>query len=385
MKIVHTADWHLGKLVQGVYMTEDQSYILHQFITQMRVIQPDVIIIAGDVYDRALPPVEAVNLLNEIIAELTLALKIPVLSIAGNHDGPTRLQFGSELMQASGYHVAGELTSDIKCVQLEDEHGIVHFHLVPYAEPSQVRYAFQDDTIRTHQQAMQAIVNQIEQTMQEGERHIFVGHAFVTPMGQQEENTSDSERPLAIGGVEYVDAQLFENFNYVALGHLHKAHKVGSEHVRYAGSPLKYSASEHQHEKGYYIVTLQGDGNLEIEKQPLIPQRDLRKIKMTLAELLQQPQSDDYVFVQLLDEKPIAMLMEKVRTVFPNAMHVERIIATKHLTSTTTVQIEGLTDEQLFEAFYKEVNGKYPEEETTKLFQTALQTLTHSMREEANS
>ncbi|WP_153721929.1 metallophosphoesterase family protein, partial [Sporosarcina cascadiensis] len=237
MKLFHTADWHLGKLVQGVYMTEDQRYILSALIEEIKIEQPDTVIIAGDLYDRAIPPTEAVNLLNDILQEIVIDLQIPVIAIAGNHDSPSRLHFGSTFMKEQGLHITGELSAELPPVILQDEFGEVHFHLIPYADPSKVRHLFQDDDISSHQQAMEKIIGQVKETMDEDARHVFVGHAFITPHGEKEENTSDAERPLSIGGAEYVSSDLFAPFHYTALGHLHRAHWVGSETIRYSGSP----------------------------------------------------------------------------------------------------------------------------------------------------
>src|SRR5699024_7284767 len=209
MKIFHTADWHLGKLVQGVYMTDDQAYILKQFVQKVKEEKPDVVIIAGDLYDRAVPPTEAVHLLDDILGQIVLDLKIPVLAIAGNHDSPSRIDFGSQLMKEYVLHIVGQVTKELSPIVFEDSYGEVHFHLVPYCDPSVIRTLFDDDTIRTHQDAAKKIVDTITSEMDPTVRHIFVGHSFVTPFGEEEDNTSDSERPLSIGGTEQIDAHLF--------------------------------------------------------------------------------------------------------------------------------------------------------------------------------
>lgn len=376
MKIVHTADWHLGKLVQGVYMTEDQDAILQQFVQQMALEKPDVIVIAGDIYDRSLPPVEAVNVLNKVLAQLIGDLNIPVLAIAGNHDSPGRLQFGSDLMRSSGYYIAGQLTSDLAPVILTDDFGEVHFHLVPFAEPSHVKQLFADDTIQTPQQAMAKIIAHINATSKKEARHVFVGHAFVTANGEEEENTSDSERPLVVGGAECVSAKYFANFNYVALGHLHQAHQVGDKRLQYAGSPLKYSLSEQHHKKGYLIIELDAEGAVTVEKKALLPRRDLRQITASMDEILQHEVSEDYVFIVLTDEHSITSPMEKIRTVYPNAMHVSRKLPADLQQEAITVSAsEKLNDLELFTAFYEEIAGQLPEQETAQLFEEALQSL----------
>ncbi|OMD42675.1 exonuclease SbcCD subunit D [Paenibacillus odorifer] len=375
MKIFHTADWHLGKLVQGIYMTEDQQYILEQFIKDIESEQPDAIIIAGDLYDRAVPPTEAVQLLDRVLQKIILQLKIPVLAVAGNHDSPSRLDFGSSIMRASGLHIAGQLTNLMEPVVLSDENGEVYFHLIPYAEPGKVRYLLGDESIRTHNDAMQKITENIKRTLDPSVRHIFVGHAFITPGGVAKDNTSDSERPLSIGGAEHVSSEYFDGFHYTALGHLHQAHHVGNETVRYAGSPLKYSISEEKHNKGYLIVHLDQHGNTTIERKWLTPRRDMRTVEGYIADIERHIINEDYVFVRLLDEVLVSSPMERVRSVYPNAMHVERKMTIPGLLGEPQVvegraKMDGLS---LFKAFYKDVRGTELSPETEKLFIETLQ------------
>lgn len=383
MKIFHTADWHLGKLVQGVYMTEDQSFILDRFIEVVKREQPDCIIVAGDIYDRAVPPTEAVQLFDRVLNEIILDLQIPVLAIAGNHDSPSRLHFASNIMEDKGLYIVGKLEKELKPVVLKDADGEVHFHLIPYCDPSTVRNVFQDDAIKSHDDAMKKIVEEITRNMDKHARHVFVGHAFVTPYGESEANTSDSERPLAIGGTEYVNANHFNDFHYTALGHLHRAHAVLANNIRYAGSPLKYSISEELHEKGFYIVQLASDGEVTVEKQVLTPRRDMYTVSGTMEEILQFDRREDYVFVHLLDETPVLAPMEKVRSVFPNAMHVER---KRTFVEMETVDGEPkkrfeLNDVDLFKAFYKEVKGIDVDEETETIFKDVLDDLLKRERE----
>lgn len=372
MKIFHTADWHLGKLVQGVYMTEDQAFVLAQFIAAIEEEQPDAVVIAGDLYDRAVPPTEAVQLLDDVLKKIVLEMKIPVLAIAGNHDSPSRLQFGSQFMHENQYYIKGQMTKDVAPIVLNDDDGEVHFHLMPFADPSIIRNLFEDDEITTHQTAMEKVIARIEQQMDPKARHVFIGHAFVTPHGESEDNTSESERPIAIGGTEFIAADLFEKFHYTALGHLHRAHYVRNETIRYAGSPLKYSISEENHEKGFYIVDLDAKGEVTVEKRLLTPRRDMRTIEATMADILTHEPNEDYVFVELLDEAAVLYPMEKVRSIYPNAMHVRRKL--RHLSkaddvANTRVATEKRTDLQLFEAFYEELKGQQADEETKQLFE----------------
>ncbi|GGA79985.1 exonuclease SbcCD subunit D [Ornithinibacillus halotolerans] len=383
MKFFHTADWHLGKLVQGVYMTEDQKYILEQFLKAIEEEKPDAVIIAGDLYDRAVPPTEAVQLLTDVLETIVLDLNTPVLAIAGNHDSPSRLNFVSKITQRNGLHIIGNFTKEIEPIVLEDEHGEVHFHLVPYADPSVVRTAFDDEEIRSHNDAAKKIVETIKENRNEFARHVYVGHAFVTPMGEEEPNTSESERPLSIGGAEYVDAHHFTDFHYTALGHLHQAHKVLQDNIRYAGSPMKYSISEEHHNKVFYVVEMDGEGNVSLDKRSLTPRRDIRTVEATIDDLMQHPVNEDYVFVKLLDETPVLSPMEKVRSVYPNAMHVER----KNYAFAPSVDGEEVKDRSkmseldLFKAFYKEVKGEEAKDETENLFKEVLDELLTNQRE----
>lgn len=383
MKFFHTADWHLGKLVQGVYMTEDQAYILQQFIEIAEEEQPDAIVIAGDLYDRAVPPTDAVQLLNDVLDHIILKLKIPVLAIAGNHDSPSRLNFASKILMENGLHIVGQLDQQLEPVILKDTFGEIHFHLVPFCEPSIVRTVFQDEEIRTYDDAMKKIVDEITSKMDKSARHVFVGHAFVTPYGEPKENTSDSERPLAIGGVEHVSAQHFSAFHYTALGHLHRAHKVLNENIRYAGSPLKYSISEETHEKGFNIVEIDEKGKVEVKKCLLTPRRDMYTVRGTMEEILQMEKRDDYVFVELLDETPVLSPMEKIRSVFPNAMYVKRQFAgvTNPLIERSAKKRINLNDIELFKAFYKEVKGVEASGETESIFKEVLDDLLRIERE----
>ncbi|MFC5529387.1 exonuclease SbcCD subunit D [Cohnella yongneupensis] len=376
MKFIHTADWHLGKLVQGVYMTEDQRFVLRQLIDEVERERPDAVIIAGDLYDRAVPPTEAVELLDELFAELVVGLGVPVLAISGNHDSPDRLAFGTRIMEARGLHLVGQLGAEIKPVVLSDGDGEVHFHLVPYADPAQVRFAYGDEAIRTHDEAMKAIVDRIEERMDKQARHVFVGHAFVTPGATPQDNTSQSERPLSVGGAEHVHAEYYRSFQYTALGHLHQAHHVGDERVRYAGSPLKYSISEEHHRKGYYVVELDGDGAITVEQRLFAPVRDMRRVVAPVEVIVGATAvaSDDYVFVTLLSDNPVLYPMEKVRAVYPNALHVEVKAATvvegkgDGVGDAAGVSRREADPVSLFAAFYEEVKGQPLTEDKRRLF-----------------
>lgn len=363
MKLFHTADWHLGKLVQGVYMTEDQRYVLEQLLQAIELERPDAVIIAGDLYDRAVPPTEAVELLDEMLARIVIDCNTPVLAISGNHDSPDRINFGTKMMESRGLYLVGGLKDGLKPVVLRDEHGEVHFHLVPYADPALVRHQLGDESIRTHDDAMRVITSRITESMDTAARHVFVGHAFVTATGEPERNTSDSERPLSVGGAEHVSGAYFENFHYTALGHLHQAHFVRNNTIRYAGSPLKYSISEESHAKGYLVIELNEAGEVSVEKRELTPLRNMRRVSASIEEIEQHPINEDYVFVTLLNDNPVLFPMEKVRAVYPNALHVERrtTIASSMTDGDGAANSTGRREAdplELFVSFYQEVKGQ---------------------------
>ncbi|WP_053377333.1 exonuclease SbcCD subunit D [Paenibacillus sp. FJAT-27812] len=387
MKLFHTADWHLGKLVQGVYMTEDQRYVLEQLLQAIEDERPDAVIIAGDLYDRAVPPTEAVELLDELLARIVIDLNTPVLAISGNHDSPDRINFGTKLMEKRGLHLVGQLKQEFKPVVLQDPYGEVHFHLVPYFDPAQARYQLGDDAIRSHDDAMRVITSKLAAGMDPAARHVFVGHAFVTVTGEPEHNTSDSERPLSVGGAEHVSAAYFERFHYTALGHLHQAHFVKDNTIRYAGSPLKYSISEENHVKGYLVVELNEAGEAVVEKRELKPLRNMRRVAASIEEIEKHPINEDYVFVTLLNDNPVLFPMEKVRAVYPNALHVDRRPALS-LSMDGTVEAGGgggrreADPIELFASFYQEVKGQPLSEAKRALF---AETYAELLREEGGA
>ncbi|KGP93065.1 exonuclease SbcD [Pontibacillus chungwhensis BH030062] len=358
MKIIHTADWHLGKLVHQLHMTEDQEYILDQFIELVKDEQPDVVIIAGDLYDRAVPPKEAVDLLNRTLITLIYDLNIPVLAISGNHDSPDRLNFGSQLFKRQQFYLQARLEDAWKPVRIPDEYGQVSFYLIPYIEPSEVRKELDDESVDTHQQAMEAIVKRIKEDQVADDRHVFVGHAFLAG-GMESES---EERLSMLGGAPYINAELFNDFSYVALGHLHQPQKVKNETIRYSGSLLKYSFSEANHKKGVTIVELDGSGVASIRQERLKPKRDMRVKEGYLHDLLKVNEEgmEDYLHIKLLDEGQILDPMGKLRKKFPNVLSLERVglIGKAYTEQLSNVQErKQMSHMELFESFYKEVKG----------------------------
>ena len=356
MRILHTADWHLGRIFHNIHLTDEQAYVLDELVTLAKEARPDVVVVAGDVYDRAVPPPEAVSLLDEVLTRLALDCRVPVIVIAGNHDSPERLGFGERVLARQKVHVVGALSGELASVVLADEHGPVYFCPLPYAEPAVVRERLGTGTA-SHEQAMAAMVARATATVPAGARKVAVAHAFVTGgVG------SESERPLAVGGVPTVSGAVFAGFDYVALGHLHKAQQVAGPNVRYAGSLLKYSFAEAAHRKAVALVELDGAGLARVEEVSLTPRRDVRTVEGYLAEVLaageKDSRADDYIAVTLKDSGAIFDAMGKLRRVYPNVLQVGRAeLAAASLT-------EGRADHrrqseaELFAAFFLQATGQ---------------------------
>ena len=321
MRILHTSDWHIGRQFYNVSLLEDQRHVLNQIVEAAKAEAVDVVVIAGDVYDRAIPPADAVSLVDEVFNRLLNEVGIPVIVIAGNHDGPERLGFASRQLAKAQLYIAGPLTVAVQPVVLEDQYGEVVFYPIPYADPATVRDVFSDDTIRTHNQAMECITNALPDHKRQ--RSVAIGHCFLSGG-----TDCDSERPLSVGGADQVSRQNFNDFNYVAMGHLHRQQHQGTEVIRYSGSPLKYSFSEEKHKKSITIVDLDGEGECKIEHIPLVALRDMRSITGSFDDIILEAKNDtnasDYLLINLTDTHAILDPIGKLRTVYPNVLHLER-------------------------------------------------------------
>lgn len=367
MKIIHTSDWHIGKIVNQTHMTADQEYILAAFVQLLAEEKPDALLIAGDVYDRSVPPVEAVELLNKTLCAILLDLKIPVLMIAGNHDSPDRLDFGSQILKTKGLHIEGRLKKSIRKETLHDDYGPVHFYLVPYAQPSLVRDLLGKPDICDHDTAMAAIIDAIKADWDPAGRNVMVTHGLIRGMAEPE--ISESEKPLAftsVGGADYVNANRFDGFTYTALGHLHGPQRSGSEKVRYAGSLLKYSFSEVNQQKSVTVVAIGQGGDIRIEQKKLLPIRDMRRVTGSLADLL-NPQNratanhDDYIHVTLTDADDQLEPMRQLRTVYPNILGLdfsERVRVAGESKTAAGSDYKHKSKLELFREFYCNITGK---------------------------
>ena len=360
MKIIHTGDWHIGKIVNEYHMTKDQEYILDQFLHIVYEEKPDAIIIAGDIYDRSVAPVEAVELLDKVLAQIVLHYNIPILAVAGNHDSPERLNFGSGILKTKGLYIEGTLRKDTMKIALNDQYGPINFYLLPYADTAMVRDVFEDPGIRSQHEAMKAITQRIDSTMDKNERNIMVTHGYVR--GAEEPETSESERPLSMGGTDMVSYELFDNFCYTALGHLHSPQRAGRENIRYSGSLMKYSFSEVKQKKGVNIVNIDENGVVDIKTKELIPMRDMRIIRGELKNLTdpavyEAANREDYIKAILTDKGELLDPMRKLKSIYPNIMLLEMedrgSRGDYYLSSKTS---RGKSKLELFLEFYKYIN-----------------------------
>ena len=357
MKLLHTSDWHIGRQFHNVSLLDDQSYVLDQLIGYIKDEQVDVVVVAGDIYDRSVPPARAVELLDRVLHSICHDLQVPVVLIPGNHDGAERLRFGARQLRGAGLHILADLRRVAEPITITAASGVsANFYGIPYSDPEQVRGLF-DVTVSTHDEAHSFLVGQIKQVLDSDEVNVLISHCFVDGA-----EASESERPLAIGGVDYVSAEPLALFDYVALGHLHSPQRRGGEHIRYSGSLLKYSFSEQHQRKGVTLVTMDGRGAPTITTLPLRPIRDMRVVEGALADIIEQgrsdPHADDYLLVRLNDPHAILDAMGKLRTVYPNVLHLEKpgIMAVGEKRAMRRDQLQR-SELDMFRDFYAQASG----------------------------
>lgn len=320
MRILHTSDWHLGRLFHQVSLVDEQRCAIEQVLDYIKTYQPDVVIIAGDIYDRSVPPASAISLFDDFVDTCLSQLGVPIIAISGNHDGAERLGFASRQLATSGMYLVTTLEQMTQPIVLDDEHGPVDFWAVPFHDPAQVA-DFTGEPQRDYNHAHETLVNVLKKA--NDRRSVLVSHCYLDGA-----NESDSERPLSIGGADRVDWQLFSDFDYTALGHLHQPQYKGRENIRYSGSLLKYSFSEQHQKKSLTLVDMDADGNCSIQLLPIQPRNDLRVLKGTLEEILSKAKEDarsnDYVQVILTDDEALLNPMARVREHYPNVMELKK-------------------------------------------------------------
>lgn len=365
MKLVHLSDLHLGKRVNEFSMLEDQEYILKKILDIVETESPEAVLIAGDVYDKSVPPAEAVSLLDSFLYNLSL-LDLKVFISSGNHDSAERMAFGSRLMDSCGVHMSPVYSGSIESFLLTDEHGAVEIFMLPFIKPAHVRRYFPDVQIESYTDAVRAALSNVE--LNADVRNILMTHQFVTGAER-----SESEE-ISVGGSDNVDAAVFDAFDYVALGHIHRPQSVTRPTVRYCGTPLKYSFSEAGHEKSVTVVELGKKGDALIRTVPLTPRRDLRELRGSYMELSAKDSyagsnTDDYMHITLTDEEDIPDAIGKLRAIYPNIMRLDydnaRTRANMEISGAESV--EQKTPLELFSELYEKQNNSGMSDEQTKL------------------
>lgn len=362
MKLIHLSDLHLGKRVHEFSMLEDQKYILDQIIKIIDNEKPDGVIIAGDVYDKTVPPAEAVQLFDSFLVSLSLR-NLKVFVISGNHDSAERISFGSRLMDKSGIYLAPVYDGKVEPIVLSDPYGEVNIYMLPFLKPSHVKRFYEEEEITSYTDAISIAVQNM--SVNETERNLLITHQFVTGASR-----CDSE-DISVGGSDNVDAAAFKGFDYVALGHLHNPQNVGSNTVRYCGTPLKYSFSEADRKKAVTVVTLCEKGSIFIDTILLIPKRDLKEIRGTYTEITQRSfyektsYREDYVHITLTDEEDIPDAVGKLRTIYHNLMKLDydNKRTRFHFEILGDDSVEQKTPLELFCEFYEKQNNQPMREE----------------------
>lgn len=371
MKFLHLSDLHIGKRLNEFSMLEDQKYILSQILEILDRENADGVILAGDIYDKPIPSVEAVQLFDSFLTRLA-DRKVPVFAVSGNHDSVERVSFGAQLMENRGVYISRVYDGTLKKIEMSDKNGEVCIWLLPFIKPSSVRHVLEEEEISTYQDALKTVMEHI--SVDTDKRNILVAHQFVTGASRCE-----SEEVL-VGGVDQVDVSLFEKFDYVALGHLHTPQHVGRETVRYCGTPLKYSFSETDQEKSVTVVELGQKGSIVIRTIPLHPIRDMRKIRGTYLEVTEKSfyegtNTRDYLHITLTDEEDIPDGMQKLRIIYPNLMKLEydnrRTSENRSIEGNTTAVQK--TELEIFEEFFEIQNNQPMSEQQRLLVQQLIQ------------
>lgn len=373
MKLIHLSDLHLGKRVNEFSMLEDQAFILQEILRIIDEEQPQAVLLAGDIYDKSVPSGEAVQLFDGFLWELS-SRKLQVFVISGNHDSPERLSFGGRLMEGSGIHLSPVYSGKVEPVVLEDAYGPVNVYLLPFLKPAHVRRYFPEEEIGTYTEALGKAVEALE--IHKEQRNVLVTHQFVTGASR-----SDSEE-ISVGGSDNVDASVFDDFDYVALGHIHGPQNIGSPRIRYCGTPLKYSFSEVGQQKSVTMAELKEKGTLEVTARPLTPLRDLREIRgsyleVTAKSFYEGRNREDYLHITLTDEEDVPDGAAKLRVIYPNLMRLDYDNARTRSRNLPDGAEEPAAKPplELFEEFYERQNNQPMTEEQIRFSRELMETI----------
>ena len=372
MKIIHLADLHIGKRVNEFSMIDDQKYILNQILEIIDKEKPDAVIIAGDVYDKQVPSIEAVELLDSFISDISKR-KTTTFIISGNHDSAERLAFGSSLMAMGKIYISPVYNGKISKYTLKDDFGSANFYLLPFVKPNHVKRFFPDEKIESYTDAIRVVVDNLK--LDTSEINILIAHQFVTGASRTE------SEEISVGGLDNVEASVFEDFDYVALGHIHRPQKIGTERICYCGTPLKYSFSEVNDTKSVSIIEINSKEDFNLRMIPLIPKRDMRKIRGTYEELTtknsyENTNTDDYIHVTLTDEFNVADAIQKLRVIYKNIMKLEydnmRTRESRKINLDDMV-IENKNPLEIFSEFYKLQNNKEMNDEQKEIIKKIME------------
>jgi exonuclease SbcD len=372
MKIIHTADWHLGRVLHQQSLLEDQVHVLDQLFDYIQVHNVDALVVAGDIYDRTVPPKEAVTLLDGFINRLA-EIDVPIVMISGNHDGAERLGFASKQLKEAGVHIMGDLSQIHQPVVVEKSGVKLNIYGIPYADPEKVRDVFEVE-VKDFDSAHTYLVEHIKSAYNPKEINLLMSHCFVDGA-----DSSDSEKTLSIGGSDRVSYEPMLDFDYVALGHLHSPQKRGVDYIRYSGSILKYSFSEHKQKKGVTLLEFDSSGLVRQEHLGLKPLKEIRIIEGLLDTLIEQGQSDpskeDYIMARLTDDMALLDPIGKLRAVYPNVLQLEKTMLTKALDKQPNREAMRRGESEMVQDFFKQVTGNDMSAAQAKILQTTLQNL----------
>ncbi len=370
MKIMHLSDLHIGKKVNEYSMLQDQIYILKEILRIIDNEKVETVIIAGDVYDRSLPPNEALELFDEFLYQLS-SRNVNVFVISGNHDSPERISYGGRMMTENKIFLSPVYDGNVKPITLNDDYGEVNFYLLPFVRPADIRRYFPDENIENYTDAVKVAIDNMNVDF--NERNILVTHQFVTGA-----ELSESE-DIIVGGTDNVSGEVFDGFDYVALGHIHREQTVGKDNIRYCGTPLKYSFSEAKNIKSVTILDFNDKGNIEYSKIPLTPFRDMREIRGTYYELTlksnyESTNTEDYLHITLTDEEDIPDAIGKLRSIYPNIMKLDYDnLRTRGSGTVDAIEnIESKSPFELFADLFKQQNNQDMSEEQEEIMRNLI-------------
>lgn len=370
MKIMHLSDLHIGKKVNEYSMLQDQIYILKEILNIIDNEKVETVIIAGDVYDRSLPPNEALELFDEFLYQLS-SRNVNVFVISGNHDSPERISYGGRMMTENKIFLSPVYDGNVKPITLNDDYGEVNFYLLPFVRPADIRRYFPDENIENYTDAVKVAIDNMNVDF--SERNILVTHQFVTGA-----ELSESE-DIIVGGTDNVSGEVFDGFDYVALGHIHREQTVGKDNIRYCGTPLKYSFSEAKNIKSVTILDFNDKGNIEYSKIPLTPFRDMREIRGTYYELTlksnyESTNTEDYLHITLTDEEDIPDAIGKLRSIYPNIMKLDYDnLRTRGSGTVDAIEnIESKSPFELFADLFKQQNNQDMSEEQEEIMRNLI-------------